>query len=145
MKSQEYDEQVQQQGISRRLFLGTGAGSIAAGVMASNLPGFTSLAVAEEGMDEAGGLVQEIPTVCEMCVTRCGLKAKVKDGVVVKLEGNPDHPMSRGKLCPKGNAGIMTLYDPDRLKTPLMRMGNGGPAYSGRPPGTRPWIMSRTG
>ena len=41
-----------------------------------------------------------------MCVWRCGVLAKVKDGRVVKLEGNPEHPHSKGKLCPRGQAGI---------------------------------------
>jgi thiosulfate reductase/polysulfide reductase chain A len=126
MKLQEHEQQMEQQGISRRLFLGAGAGSVAAGVMASNLMGFKSLAAAKERADEVSAYIQEIPTVCEMCVWRCGLKAKVSEGVVMKLEGNPDSPKSRGKLCPKGNAGIMTLYDPDRLKTPMMRVGERG-------------------
>jgi thiosulfate reductase/polysulfide reductase chain A len=126
MKLQEHEQQMEQQGISRRLFLGAGAGSVAAGVMASNLMGFKSLAAAKERADEVSAYIQEVPTVCEMCVWRCGLKAKVREGVVMKLEGNPDSPKSRGKLCPKGNAGIMTLYDPDRLKTPMMRVGERG-------------------
>jgi thiosulfate reductase/polysulfide reductase chain A len=129
MKLNEHKHQEQKQGISRRNFLGAGAGSIAAGVAASTLPGFKSLALAK-GKAEDGKkyseFFEEIHTVCEMCVTRCGLKAKVKDGVVVKLEGNPNHPKSRGKLCPRGNAGIMTLYDPDRLKTPMIRVGERG-------------------
>ncbi len=67
-----------------------------------------------------------IPTMCEMCVWRCGVLAKVKDGRVVKLEGNPDHPHSKGKLCPRGQAGLMNTYDPDRVLTPLIRVGKRG-------------------
>lgn len=127
MKSLKRDNQNPWQGLSRRRFLGVSAGSIAAGVAVSRLAGFRSLALAaKETADEVSGYLHEIPTVCEMCVWRCGLKAKVRDGVVVKLEGNPDHPNSRGKLCPKGNAGIMALYDPDRLKSPMMRVGERG-------------------
>ena len=66
------------------------------------------------------------PRMCEMCVWRCGVLAKVKDGRVVKLEGNPDHPHSKGKLCPRGQAGLMNTYDPDRVLTPLVRVGNRG-------------------
>ncbi len=67
-----------------------------------------------------------IPSMCEMCVWRCGLLAKVEDGRVVKLEGNPDHPHSNGKLCPRGQSGLMNTYDPDRVLTPLIRVGKRG-------------------
>jgi thiosulfate reductase/polysulfide reductase chain A len=61
-----------------------------------------------------------------MCVWRCGLIAKVVDGRVVKLDGNPEHPHSRGKLCPRGQSGLMNTYDPDRVLTPLIRVGQRG-------------------
>lgn len=67
-----------------------------------------------------------IHTLCEMCVWRCGVRAKVVDGRVVKLEGNPDHPHSRGKLCARGQSGLMHAYDPDRVLKPLIRVGKRG-------------------
>jgi thiosulfate reductase/polysulfide reductase chain A len=67
-----------------------------------------------------------IPSMCEMCVWRCGLIAKVKNGRVVKLDGNPDHPHSRGHLCVRGQSGLMNTYDPDRVLTPLIRVGRRG-------------------
>jgi thiosulfate reductase/polysulfide reductase chain A len=67
-----------------------------------------------------------ISTMCEMCVWRCGVLARVKDGRVVKLEGNPDHPHSRGKLCARGQSGLMNTYDPDRVLFPLVRTGKRG-------------------
>lgn len=67
-----------------------------------------------------------IHSMCEMCVWRCGLLAKVKDGQVVKLEGNPEHPHSLGNLCPRGQSGLMNTYDPDRVLTPLIRVGKRG-------------------
>ncbi len=69
---------------------------------------------------------REVASLCEMCVWRCGLRAKVKDERIYKLEGNPFHPHSRGMLCPRGQAGIATAYDPDRLKYPLIRSGPRG-------------------
>ncbi|HID21232.1 MAG TPA: nitrate reductase, partial [Planctomycetaceae bacterium] len=48
----------------------------------------------------------------------------VKNGRVTKLVGNPDHPLSRGRLCPRGTGGIGLLYDPDRLKKPLVRVSD---------------------
>ncbi|HSD84519.1 MAG TPA: molybdopterin-dependent oxidoreductase [Anaerolineae bacterium] len=67
-----------------------------------------------------------VPTLCEQCVWRCGVLAKVKQGKVVKLDGNPRHPHSNGKLCARGQSGIMTAYDPDRITTPLIRVGARG-------------------
>ena len=62
-----------------------------------------------------------IPTFCELCFWKCGVLAHVRDGKVTKLVGNPDHPLSNGKLCPRGTGGQGLLYDPDRLKKPLIR------------------------
>jgi thiosulfate reductase/polysulfide reductase chain A len=70
--------------------------------------------------------VEEIATNCEMCFWRCGVLAEVADGKVLKLSGNPAHPLTEGRLCAKGNAGTSLLYDPDRLKYPLLRTGERG-------------------
>ena len=70
--------------------------------------------------------VKKIATICEMCFWRCGVLASVADGKVLRVEGNPDHPMTQGRLCARGNAGTALLYDRDRLKWPLMRIGNRG-------------------
>lgn len=67
-----------------------------------------------------------VHSMCEMCVWRCGLIAKIKEGRVVKLDGNPEHPHSRGNLCPRGQSGLMNTYDPDRVLTPLIRAGKRG-------------------
>jgi thiosulfate reductase/polysulfide reductase chain A len=70
--------------------------------------------------------VETVATNCEMCFWRCGLRAEVAEGKVVRLEGNPDHPLTRGRLCARGNAGTGLLYDPDRLKYPMLRVGKRG-------------------
>ncbi len=70
--------------------------------------------------------VRQIATNCEMCFWRCGVLADVRDGKVVKLQGNPDHPLTQGRLCARGNAGTQLLYDPDRLKRPMLRTGARG-------------------
>jgi anaerobic selenocysteine-containing dehydrogenase len=62
-----------------------------------------------------------IPTACGMCYVGCGLLVHVEDGVVVGIEGNPENPQNRGKMCAKGKAGIMNLYNPNRVKVPLKR------------------------
>lgn len=69
---------------------------------------------------------QWVPTTCWIGKQDCGMLARVVDGRVVTLEGNPAHPRNRGTLCPKGVAQIMALYDPNRVKTPLIRTNEKG-------------------
>jgi anaerobic selenocysteine-containing dehydrogenase len=73
-----------------------------------------------------GGIEKWVPSVCRQCSGGCGILARVIDDRVVKLEGNPLHPINRGTLCPKGHAGLQVLYDPDRIRYPLKRIGNRG-------------------
>ena len=68
----------------------------------------------------------EIPTTCEMCVNKCSVIAVVEDGVIQKLNPNPENPKSRSMLCARGNAGLQQVYDPARLKRPLIRTGARG-------------------
>jgi anaerobic selenocysteine-containing dehydrogenase len=67
-----------------------------------------------------------IPTVCLLCPSGCGMIARVVDGRVVKFEGNAMHPVNTGALCPKGQAAPELLYNPDRLTSPLRRVGERG-------------------
>ena len=126
MSKDERDDIVQYS-MSRRKFLGlTAAG--AAGASLTGL-GFDKLqAYAAKHGDVAKTTVPDgdVHTLCEMCVWRCGVIARVRDGKITKLEGNPNHPHSRGKLCPRGQAGLGMTYDPDRVKTPLIRVGKRG-------------------
>lgn len=64
---------------------------------------------------------QRIPSVCQMCVNTCGIMLTVENGIVVGVEGNPDNPHNYGRLCAKGLAAVMGLYDPHRVTTPLKR------------------------
>ncbi len=59
-------------------------------------------------------------TTCGACTAACGAIAKVRDGRPIKLEGNPEHPLSRGGLCARGQASVLDLYDSERLKQPLI-------------------------
>ncbi|MCI0442192.1 molybdopterin-dependent oxidoreductase [bacterium] len=68
----------------------------------------------------------EIFSICDNCVNKCGIVASVVDGELIKLDPNPYFPKSRSMLCAKGNAGVKVLYDPDRLKQPLIRVGERG-------------------
>ncbi len=111
--------------ISRRDFLKLGAAASAALAVGRFIPPPVAQAARQAGHLNAQG-DGYIPSMCEMCVWRCGLIAKVKDGRVVKLEGNPEHPHSKGNLCPRGQSGLMNTYDPDRVLTPLIRVGKRG-------------------
>ena len=113
------------QTISRRDFLKIGAATAGALAVGSMLPPKVAQAARAAGHINAEG-DGFIPSMCEMCVWRCGLIAKVKDGRVVKLDGNPEHGHSRGNLCPRGQSGLMNTYDPDRVLTPLIRVGKRG-------------------
>src|SRR3989304_4059814 len=62
-----------------------------------------------------------IPSACGQCYNSCGLMGHVVNGVLVKLEGQKDNPQNLGKLCAKGIAQIMALYNPWRVKVPLKR------------------------
>ncbi|BAI80150.1 molybdopterin oxidoreductase, molybdopterin-binding subunit [Deferribacter desulfuricans SSM1] len=70
--------------------------------------------------------LKKIHTWCEMCFWGCGVTALKRNGKVFKLEGQEKCPNNYGKLCAKGNAGVYQLYDPDRLKSPMIRTGERG-------------------
>jgi len=65
-------------------------------------------------------------SLCFMCSVRCPIKVLVKNNQVQWIEGNPHVPGIEGSLCPRGAAGISLLYDNERLKTPLIRVGERG-------------------
>lgn len=67
-----------------------------------------------------------VPTVCAMCPARCHMVGRVKQGKLVKLDGNPQSPYNGIRVCARGNGAIKLLYDPDRLKYPLKRIGKRG-------------------
>src|SRR5205807_8259944 len=69
------------------------------------------------------GVATWYATVCRECPAGCGVIAKNREGRVVKLEGNPDHPVSQGALCARGQAALQGLYHPDRFAGPLLRDG----------------------
>ena len=63
-----------------------------------------------------------IPTFCGFCHTNCGVIASVKNGELRKMKADPNHPGSRGYICPKGAAARQVVYSPERLKHPLRRI-----------------------
>lgn len=68
-----------------------------------------------------------VKTTCQLwCAAGCGMLVHLKDGWPVGVEGDPDHPINRGALCPNGAAAIEYLESPLRLQYPLKRMGERG-------------------
>src|SRR5689334_6468503 len=63
-------------------------------------------------------------TACNLCEAICGLELTLTDGRVTGIRGNPDDPLSRGYICPKGVALADVYDDPDRLRRPVRRVGD---------------------
>ncbi len=109
--------------LSRRSFLKAGSAA------AAGLSFLKFVGPKIEGKSYAqatSGKVEWKPNICTMCPNICGIKVAVKKvgkrEKAVKIEGNPDHPYNMGKICARGQAGIRRLYNPDRIKTPLIRV-----------------------
>ncbi len=107
--------------VSRRRFL---QGSVALSVLGGSAISATSLFSSEEKNSKEQ--TKKIATLCEMCVNKCAAYARVENGIVKKLDPNPHFPKSKNMLCARGDAGIHALYDPDRLKYPMIRIGKRG-------------------
>ncbi|MCF8033598.1 MAG: molybdopterin-dependent oxidoreductase [Desulfarculaceae bacterium] len=111
-------------GMTRRRWLKLSTAASAA-ALAGTGPGAWR-ALAADQKNPAPPAVEKKYSSCDMCFNKCGLVARVEKGKVAKLGPNPHFLKSRGMLCARGNAGIMQLYDPDRLKYPLLRKGARG-------------------
>ncbi len=111
--------------LNRRSFIKAtslaGAAAALSGPLTTN--GLVARAAAAEAPQEE---IKIVKTCCRACIQNCGVLAHVRNGRVVKLEGNPEYPMSHGALCAKGLSGINALYHPNRNKYPLIRVGERG-------------------
>jgi len=65
-------------------------------------------------------------STCRQCSAGCGILVRTINGRAKKIEGNPLHPLNRGKLCARGQAGLQVLYNPDRLKNAVRQNGGRG-------------------
>lgn len=110
---------------TRRRFLGIlGATAAGTGLSGDVLAQVRSLL---DRRDEWYDRTEErIPSICKLCPGGCGLSVRVVGGLPVKIDGNPLYPVNHGALCPRGLAGLQSLYDPDRLVSPLRRVGPKG-------------------
>ena len=112
-------------GIGRRFFLRIlGATGVAAGCSPAHAPEkLIPLLVPPQNMVPGKALFYR--SVCRECAAACGVTARSREGRVVKLEGNPDDPVSAGALCARGQAAVQGLYAPDRFRGPMIRGADG--------------------
>jgi molybdopterin-containing oxidoreductase family iron-sulfur binding subunit len=75
--------------------------------------------------DQVPGVSTWYASSCTECPTGCGVHVRTREGRAVKLEGNPEHPINRGKLCSRGQAALQGLYNPGRLRAPMARGSDG--------------------
>ncbi len=99
--------------ITRRGFLKLSGAAFAAGAL-SDFVG-QSTALAAEPLEWRLADVKETPSICCYCAVGCGSICSVKDGELINMEGDPDHPVNRGSLCSKGSAQfqLRNVYDPE--------------------------------
>lgn len=71
------------------------------------------------------GIAVDYASTCLECPAACGLHVKTREGRPIKLEGNPDHPVNKGRLCGRGQAGLGRTYHPDRIEGPAARSSDG--------------------
>jgi len=113
-------------GFSRRSFLKLAATASAAAAIPGCQPAARKLipyVVPDENV--IPGVPTFYATTCDECSAGCGIIAKVREGRVIKLEGNPAHPINQGAICARGQAGLQGLYNPDRLRSPMVRGADG--------------------
>ncbi|HBG18701.1 MAG TPA: hypothetical protein DDY32_05360 [Desulfobulbaceae bacterium] len=108
--------------VTRRRLLEIGGAAGATFFMAPAFEHFTSWAAATS----AEGATSYVRSFCEMCTSRCPIEAKIVDKSVAFISGNPDWKPTGGRLCARGGAGFSQMYDPQRLKKPLIRTGERG-------------------
>ena len=73
--------------------------------------------------EELPGQATWYASTCRQCPAGCGIVVRTINGRAKKIEGNPLHPLNRGKLCARGQAGLQVLYNPDRLKNAVRQSG----------------------
>ena len=107
--------------MNRRTFLkiaGIGSVSFAFGC---NPPPKNLFSLVKAPDDMVIGEATWYASTCRECPAGCGILAKNREGRVVKIEGNPLHPINQGRLCMRGQAALQGIYNPDRLQTPLLK------------------------
>jgi len=107
--------------MNRRTFLKiAGLGSIAWAAGCSP-PEKNLFSLVHAPEDMVTGKATWYASTCRECPAGCGILAKNREGRVIKIEGNPLHPINQGKICMRGQAALQAIYNPDRIKTPMVQ------------------------
>src|SRR3990172_412379 len=112
--------------ISRRQFLQIAAGTAASSGAAPNLKRLIHEPFVRPPENVLPGRAVWYASTCRQCPAGCGIIVRVINGRAKKIEGNPLHPLNRGKLCARGQAGLQVLYHPDRLRNAVRQTGGRG-------------------
>lgn len=122
----EFDPKENLSGLSRRKFLALlGASAAFAGVACTDYRDKGEIVPYNVKPEEIIlGKPNFYASTCTGCNSSCGILIKTREGRPIKIDGNPEHPVNRGKICAKGQASILNLYDPERLKYPLSKNYN---------------------
>ena len=108
-------------GVSRRTFLeALGYSSAALALSGCRAPQQKIVPYLKQPVEFTPGVASWFASVCGGCRAACGTLVKVRDGRPIKLEGNPDHPLSSGGLCALAHGMVFGLYNPERLRQPLI-------------------------
>lgn len=112
-------------GLQRRDFLKViGASGAGAGLVGCSTEGAEKLLPYVTPPEEiTPGVATWYATTCDECAAGCGVWARTREGRVVTIEGNPNHPVSQGALCSRGHSALQGLYNPDRLHGPMRNVG----------------------
>ena len=108
-------------GISRRSFLRAAGFSVAGSLLVScsREPVEKAIPLLMQGENMMPGKAYWYASTCGGCQAGCGILTKNREGRPIKIEGNPEHPLSQGGLCAVGQAMVLGMYDSQRLGEPL--------------------------
>ncbi|MCL4511078.1 MAG: TAT-variant-translocated molybdopterin oxidoreductase [Bacteroidetes bacterium] len=70
------------------------------------------------------GIANYYASTCTGCNQACGILVKTREGRPIKINGNDEHPVNKGKICARGQASILNLYDPERIREPQKKSGS---------------------
>jgi molybdopterin-containing oxidoreductase family iron-sulfur binding subunit len=112
--------------ISRRKFLAllTVSASFAAASCSSYEDKGDVIPYNKEPVGVIPGVANYYASTCTGCKNACGILVKTREGRPIKINGNDEHPVNRGKVCARGQASILNLYDPERIRQPQKKIGS---------------------
>ena len=119
------DEALAKTGVNRRDFLKLfSAAAVASSAACVRRPLEKAVPYVNQPVDQGIGLPTYFASTCGECASGCGITVKTLSGLAVKIEGNPEHPLSQGSTCAAGQSSLQALFHPDRRTAPGFRNGD---------------------